>query len=402
MFYIYHSNKFDILKTFIIEIMRSNPLKNPLHSEIIIVENLDTINWLQTEIASILGITANIKFLLIKNFIYDMLNIFSFKDPIKIAYNKYGMVWMVLFCLNFMHKENKFTFLKKYYNHDNQSNLFEFIFEISDLFKKYTIYRSDWLKLWKHDLFVKKNNENQKWQAEIWYNLIHYNEYFRNLHYCYDNLNNVFISILNGFKHKKNFLSQRIFVFGINIFPPLYLHILKTISNYIDVYVFINNPCYKYWEYILYSDVLNKNSYNKKEISTNPLFLSWNMLGYDNMLLLNKLEPNNHIDTFINIHENNLLNCIQHDILNLKNRSSINLNNNILKKNHKRKCITSTDNSISINICCSMQREVEVLQNYILSLLESNKDLNINDIIIMVTDIDAYLPFIKATFSNLH
>ncbi|MBK4765233.1 MAG: exonuclease V subunit gamma, partial [Pantoea sp. Brub] len=42
------------------------------------------------------------------------------------------------------------------------------------------------------------------------------------------------------------------------------------------------------------------------------------------------------------------------------------------------------------------------LQNYILSLLESNKDLNINDIIIMVTDIDAYLPFIKATFSNLH
>src|SRR5690606_635358 len=60
-----------------------------------------------------------------------------------------------------------------------------------------------------------------------------------------------------------------------------------------------------------------------------------------------------------------------------------------------------SDGSITINSCYSPTREVEVLYNYLVHLVEKKQEkLSARDIIVMVSDIDLYGSYIKAVFDN--
>ncbi|MFS9539415.1 exonuclease V subunit gamma, partial [Klebsiella pneumoniae] len=56
------------------------------------------------------------------------------------------------------------------------------------------------------------------------------------------------------------------------------------------------------------------------------------------------------------------------------------------------------DRSLSIHVCHSPQREVEVLHDRLLAMLEADPTLTPRDIIVMVADIDSYSPYIQAVF----
>ncbi|ROW55569.1 hypothetical protein C3E80_21365, partial [Cronobacter malonaticus] len=48
----------------------------------------------------------------------------------------------------------------------------------------------------------------------------------------------------------------------------------------------------------------------------------------------------------------------------------------------------------------SPQREVEILHDQLLQMLEADPQLTPRDIIVMVADIDSYSPFIQAVFGS--
>ncbi|MBS1567238.1 MAG: exodeoxyribonuclease V subunit gamma, partial [Bacteroidetes bacterium] len=59
------------------------------------------------------------------------------------------------------------------------------------------------------------------------------------------------------------------------------------------------------------------------------------------------------------------------------------------------------DGSISIQSCYTVAREVEALYNYLVQLVDKKKArLSPRDIVVMVSNINAYAPYIKAVFSN--
>src|SRR5690606_5985174 len=59
------------------------------------------------------------------------------------------------------------------------------------------------------------------------------------------------------------------------------------------------------------------------------------------------------------------------------------------------------DGSIRINACYTPVREVEVLYNYLVHLVnEKPKEIEARDIVVMVSDIDTYAPYIKAIFGS--
>lgn len=58
------------------------------------------------------------------------------------------------------------------------------------------------------------------------------------------------------------------------------------------------------------------------------------------------------------------------------------------------------DSSITFHVCHSPQREVEVLHDRLLAMLEEDPTLTPRDIIVMVADIDSYSPFIQAVFGS--
>ncbi|EPV3120424.1 exodeoxyribonuclease V subunit gamma, partial [Yersinia enterocolitica] len=96
----------------------------------------------------------------------------------------------------------------------------------------------------------------------------------------------------------------------------------------------------------------------------------------------------------------NLLHGIQHDMLELEDHAIIGTTPETLAHSHQKRVLDLRDRSLSIHVCHSPQREVEVLQDNLLRLLEADPELTPRDIIVMVADIDSYTPYIQATFGN--
>ena len=57
-----------------------------------------------------------------------------------------------------------------------------------------------------------------------------------------------------------------------------------------------------------------------------------------------------------------------------------------------------TDRSIQVHACHGRARQVEVLRDAILHLLDDDDDLEPRDVIVMCPDIETYAPLIDATF----
>ena len=58
------------------------------------------------------------------------------------------------------------------------------------------------------------------------------------------------------------------------------------------------------------------------------------------------------------------------------------------------------DGSIIVNSCYTKLREVEVLYNFLVRMADKGQLKTVQEVLVMVTDIDAYVPYIKAVFDN--
>jgi exodeoxyribonuclease V gamma subunit len=67
---------------------------------------------------------------------------------------------------------------------------------------------------------------------------------------------------------------------------------------------------------------------------------------------------------------------------------------------HSKRPLALDDRSLTLHVCHSPQREVEVLHDRLLAMLEENPELTPRDIIVMVADIDSYSPYIQAVFGS--
>ncbi|XNM68786.1 hypothetical protein ACLK1Y_15665 [Escherichia coli] len=65
-----------------------------------------------------------------------------------------------------------------------------------------------------------------------------------------------------------------------------------------------------------------------------------------------------------------------------------------------KRLLARDDRSLTVHVCHSPQREVEVLHDRLLAMLEADPTLTPRDIIVMVADIDSYSPFIQAVFGS--
>jgi exodeoxyribonuclease V gamma subunit len=189
-----------------------------------------------------------------------------------------------------------------------------------------------------------------------------------------------------------------IHIFGLSIITEFHLKILEELGKHIDVFFYLLNPApSEYW----FEDktekqlaVWRRKGYDVSLNNTgNPLLTSWGKLMQNtfNQLFNNEEILNSYNET--GVHEpatDTMLHKIQNDIF--YNKSD---ERNELSKED------IFDHSITINSCYTIAREVEVLYNYLVYLIDQRKEkLSPRDIVVMATDINAYAPYIKAIFDN--
>ena len=428
MLRVYHSNRLDVLEALMEYIVERERLDDPFEPEMILVQSTGMAQWLQMTLAQKFGIAANIDFPLPASFIWDMFVRVLPDIPKESAFSKQSMSWKLMTLLPQLLDNDDFALLRHYLTDDtDKRKLFQLSSRAADLFDQYLVYRPEWLTQWEVGLQVEGLGDAQAWQAPLWKALVEYTAELGQPGWHRANLYQRFIQTLENTSDCPHGLPSRVFICGISALPPVYLQALQALGKHIDIHLLFTNPCRYYWGDIkdpaylakllarqrrhsfeerhlpLFRDSQNAeglfNSDGEQDVG-NPMLASWGKLGRDYIYLLSELENSQELDAFVDITPDNLLHNIQADILELENHAVAGVSLEEYSRSDNKRLLEPNDTSVTFHVCHSPQREVEILHDRLLAMLEADPTLTPRDIIVMVADIDSYSPFIQAVFGS--
>lgn len=429
VFTVYHSNQIDVLKSLLVELIRLDPLPNPFTKEQILVQSPGMSQWLKIELAKELGIAANIEFPLPATFIWNQFTRVLPDVPPRSAFNKEAMTWKLMALLPELLTQPEFAPLQRYLEHDaDDTKRYQLAEKIADIFDGYLVYRPEWIAAWEAGQEVAELNGEHPWQPLLWRALYEHTLNLGQSPYHRANLYQHFIEALEQGTLAANTLPKRLFVFGISSLPPRYLDALKALGEQMDVHLMFTNPSRFYWGEVRDRHYLAKLAAKHRQqrvwqqdhftegqaqpqlkgsveeniadelhtdVVGNDLLASMGKLGRDNLYLLSQLDSH-EIEAFVEIERDSLLHQLQADILNLETHHD----DQVLDNSAHKLAIDAQDRSLRVHACHSPMREVEVLHDQLLAMFDADPTLKPRDVIVMVSDINAYSPAIQAVFGN--
>ncbi len=408
MFIFYESNDFYVLRHVMLDVLKKQNLNNIFVGKLILIPNNNLAFFLKKYIAKKIGVCANFNFVLPAKFMWNILKYF-FSNLFEEDYlDKKKLIWVIMTLLPNLLKLKEFEIIKNYLKEDNNFEKLYFLsIKIADLYDKYLVYRIDWLNNWNNFKENNFNNIHQKWQSILWRKIL---KYYKNKFGYFINRSNFYFEFKKLIKYKKykfnKKLPSNIFMFNVSFLPPLYVDFFFSLSSFINIHYFLINPSHYYWYDKNYFYEFTNNIFiyknNNKNKNKNVVFnKNLNLILFNcGKIFAEYLNIINFYDNFIEIKlfsvkkNENLLNKIQNDILYSK-EFSFNLKKNKYLNNNE---ILKNDNSISINSCCGYLREIEILQDFIVNLI-LNYNYDVDDIVVIVSDLDIYYPYIKSVFS---
>jgi exodeoxyribonuclease V gamma subunit len=355
-------------------------------------------SWLKLQIADNIGIAANIQFLKPNDLINKIY--FFLGGSFSKSLSADDLNWLLYKTLGEKAFTKKYPDISSYYNYDGidkDVKRMALAEKIADLFDQYQIYRPDMIEAWNLDKIFTKHKE-EEWQKDLW---------MRSKELAGDIFPDKTLIgkfIINALKNPEQTerLQQKmpvIYLFGISVITEYHLQIFQNLAKHIEIRFLILNPApYDYWyedssEKLLYFLKKTGRAHHSDTNTGNTLLTAWGKIIQDTFSILFKN------DDLINSYEVIGENEPEPDSLLHKIQSSIFENKRLEKGTFKKEEIT--DGSITINSCYGPAREVEVLFNYLVHLIDKkNEKLSSRDIVVMVSDIDLYSSYIRAVFDN--
>ncbi len=384
---LYTSNRMEALSSSLAELLRNDPLKDPLLEEIVIVQSRGMERWLSLELASRCGICANIRFPFPIHFVYDVFRHTLGNLPETSPYDPAILTWKIMHLLHRNLDGEPFQSLR-YYLGGGGMNLrcYQLSARIAGVFNQYLLFRPEMIRKW-------ERGEEDHWQALLWRNMV---QSMESPHLAA--LQEAFFQGLRERTPAWPNMPRRVSVFGVSALPPFHLKILAAIANFMEVNLFLMNPSREYWHDIVSDREMTRIAENTKSYGLSEaedlhleqghsLLASLGTLGRDFFRILNDY-PLSEKALFEEPGEENLLRTIQSDILNLRERGG-----------EGKKMLADGDTSLMVHSCHSPMREIEILQDRILSFFAADPGLKPGDILVMTPDIGLYAPFIQAVFS---
>lgn len=355
-------------------------------------------SWLKLQLASQLGIAANYRFLKPNDLIQQVFRILG--GQYQQSLSPESQCWLLYQLLGDREFIERFEKISNYYTQagvDKELKRLALAEKVADLFDQYQMYRPSIIRNWNKG--IAEGLAHEDWQMYLWIKASASSEG------SLPDKTQLADYIIDALQHSENqqLLQARIprvQLVGISVLTDFHMDLFSVIGKSIDLSFYIINPApSEFW----FDDKSEKlvSALKKKEIFKNDddqvgnaLLTSWGAvlqntfnLLFRNDGLLNSYEEVNLVPPI----ENSLLHHLQADIFYNRNRQ-------------ERKPLSLTDlqdRSISIHSCFTPVREVEALYNYLVHLIdEKREELSARDVVVMVSDIETYAPYIKAVFHN--
>lgn len=367
----YQSNRLEDLAAFFAKFIQKIPLSDAFQAETIVIQSPGIKRWLSLVLVEQNSIAANLDFVTPAEFSYrlmsyatDNLSESNFFTHDKLRWRLFELLPAVFEMPEFMAWQDPCLM--------GEESRFHLAHKLADLFESYLVYRLDWLSAWQKGKTLGLG-QDEVWQAYLWKHLTQQTASPHNIEELIDRLG----------KLNYDGLPKRITLFGIMHLAPAYFNLFKQLAHFIDVYVFLFNPCCEYWcdmpqtalqkdELLIFSagNLLLKQLGRKGSIFLNPIVLDEN------------LAPK---DLFQESTSHTLLEKLQKNIL---------MPSDMASGFSQYDC----DQSITLQVAHSPLRELEILKDQLLNYLVSDPTLTPADILVLAPNIEIYTPFIDSVF----
>ena len=190
-------------------------------------------------------------------------------------------------------------------------------------------------------------------------------------------------------------LPARLSLFGLTRLPAGHLNVLRALAVGRDVHVFMLHPSPALWERVAERgvSVIRRREDPTAALPANRLLASWGQDSREMQLVLGASDFIDHHHA-VEHGTGTLLAHLQADVRADRWPAGAPLPN----ENDERPMLDANDRSVQVHACHGRARQVEVLRDAILHLLDEDPTLEPRDVIVMCPDIETFAPLIQATF----
>jgi len=379
---IYTSNRMENLVKALADIV-AEPLASPFVPEEIVVQSKGMQRWLAMELARHFGVWANCNYPFPNSMVWRLFGIILKEIPDTSPFSPDVMTWKIMSILPEFLAREEFTPLRNYLDGDSDGlKRFQLAEKIADSFDQYTLFRPEMLLEWEAGM-------EGDWQALLWRELAESgNRRHRG------QLREEFLRSIETIATGIDEIPERISVFGISYLPRYHMDILAATSRITDVNLFLLSPTREYWSDIIPDKVRARLAPDERafRIEGNPLLASLGKLGRDfsdSVIEIGDVAATQK-DLYGEPGGASLLEAVQSDILHLRGAGEVN----------EKWPIAPDDRSIQVHSCHSPMREIEVLFDNLLAILDKGEGIEPRDIVVMTPNVEIYAPYIATVFEG--
>jgi len=381
MFNIVYSNRTEGLAAALEDILE-RPLPSVLAPEIVVVPTRAMGQWLTYRLADRQGICANTRFLYPGNFIWEIFRlVLGDRLPALAPFTPEVNAWRIYDALGELPEGEAYAPLRAYLRGADARQRHALARRIAETFDQYVIFRPDWVRAW-------ERGEQTHWQAGLWRRLVAGR---RPLHW---------VHVLEDFEAAATAgveaaLPARVTLFAMPALSPSYLEVIAHLSRRTQVNLLLSNPCRHYWGDIVSPRTraaAGEAAAVERHLHTgHPLLASMGRPGRD---FIDRVLDYDHVERecYAPPESVSLLGALQSDIFELRDRG---------EEAGARREVAAEDRSIQVHSCFSAMREVEVLHDRLLDMFERWPDLKPEQVLVAVTDLPRYAPYVSGVFGAL-
>ncbi|MBP0589947.1 exodeoxyribonuclease V subunit gamma [Paraburkholderia sp. LEh10] len=419
MLQLFYSNRYDVLVGALLDGLSEQP-SSPWTAQPVIVPSAAVRRRLELDIAARQGVCANIHFGYLAQWLWSQIG-GVIDVPPRSPFAPDRLVWRCYRLLGDADEArpwNASPRLRSYLDAADAPMRYELARRVATVLDHYLTYRAEWLLQWQKggSIFAggaagdaahtpdtgprlmgasAAAREDERWQGALWRTLL--GEVAGDAHAAdaatppaYRFLDEVRTLDLDAIAKAE--WPEAVSVFALPTMPPLHVALLRELSRWIDVRLYVMNPCREFWFDIVSvgrAEALDAAGQLDYQEVGHPLLAEWGRQTQAQLHMLHELTESaasGEASGFVENAAPTWLAAVQNAMLDLQSERAL------AAKPEAR--------GIEVHVCHSLARQLEVLHDRLLGWFDEFDDLQPSDVLVAFPDLGAAGPLIDAVFGT--
>lgn len=366
----------------------------PFAQDLVVVQNLGMRRYLTLELTRRWGIVGSLATPFPRDLIRLLDQATGSEGPGHVPFDRSTMLWRLFAELGHLGDASELEPLRRYLALDSdQRKRYQLSSRLAALFDDYLLYRPDLILGWERG--EAGSTPEEAWQATLFRQIVATPNLAPHLARQLESLKTRLRA--RGAKALGEEWPARVTVFGVSSLPPAFLELLGLLAAQIPVELYFVSPTWHYW-----GDLRGEREGRRRRRGViddasfergHSLLAGLGRQGRDFFNLLQELDPEGQawqVHDAAEPETDSILGTLQADVFHLRDRGV----------NAPTLPLPRADASLSVHLCHSPLRELEVLRDQLIAAMDELEDLKPSDILVQVTDLDRYSAAIDAVFGS--